>query len=239
MTIHPMGSAADRLRSLAAERDEVFLQPSRLMAIAIGAGILAALLTALVFSGSTLELDRWLFDRIYLGAIAAGPLAWLWEAVRDVTALGSTVVLVGAVAVSTAYLLAARRARLAMLLLASAIGATIVNSALKWGVSRSRPELTEQLVATYTASFPSGHALLSVAIILSNGGIIAFAARRRQERVVIIAAALGLGVLVGTSRVLLGVHWPSDVLAGWLMGIAWAALTLWVATRTDTPGQPR
>jgi undecaprenyl-diphosphatase len=163
---------------------------------------------------------------------------WLWEAVRDITALGSTIVLTAAVAAAAGYLFAARRIQLALILLASALGATVFNTGLKWFIARARPELEDARVTTYTASFPSGHALLSVAIILTIGGILAFAARWRQERVIIIGAALCLGIAIGFSRILLGVHWPSDVMAGWLFGGAWASLTLWVARRTARPGQP-
>jgi undecaprenyl-diphosphatase len=168
---------------------------------------------------------------------AIGPV-WVREAVRDVTALGSGVVLSFAVLAATSLLWAAARHRLAWLLLGSAVLGTMVSTGLKMAIDRDRPHWDEPLVATFTASFPSGHALLTAAIVLTIGGLLAFAARSRGERMVIVTASAILTFSVGLSRIYLGVHWPSDVVGGWLIGMAWACLTLAMALRMDRPGNP-
>jgi undecaprenyl-diphosphatase len=223
-----------------AREAELTRPPTALILAALSAA-LGLLVTGMVLSGYATALDQALFLVVHPEnrmPTHEGRI-WLGEAIRDVTALGSTTVLTAAVAGSVAYLAAARRFRLAALLFASAVGATAFNFALKAMIGRARPQLDGALVTTYSASFPSGHALLSMAIILSVGGVVAFAARRRRERATIFGFAALIGLMVGASRVLLGVHWPSDVLAGWLFGASWAGLTLWAARRVDPPGRLR
>jgi undecaprenyl-diphosphatase len=117
------------------------------------------------------------------------------------------------------------------------VTATLFSNLVKFSVGRVRPQVVEHMVLTVSASFPSGHALLSAAIILTIGGLVAFQARKPAERRVIAAAAFSLTFLVGLSRIWLGVHWPMDVLAGWMFGTSWAAMTLWFAKRLDRQGQ--
>lgn len=219
--------------------DDGFLSAGVLLWVALLAALGGAALTALVLKGGLSALDRAAFDMVRSGAgFADGAMpTWLRESVRDITALGSTTVLTLAVAATTVFLAAARRGRLAVLMATSAAGATIFNFGLKALIGRSRPDAIEALVPTASASFPSGHALITMSVLMSIGGLTAFAAGRRSERVAVLGAALSLAVMVGLSRILLGVHWPSDVLAGWLFGLAWAGLTLHVARRMDRPGR--
>jgi undecaprenyl-diphosphatase len=191
--------------------------------------------TALVIAGVTIALDQnvlALFQGQDPASALAGP-AWLQEAGRDVTAMGSVSVLVLAVIATCLYLWSAGKARLSLLMLLSALSATIFSSVLKHLIDRARPPIQHQGMQTFTASFPSGHSLMSAAIILSIGGLLAAAAPRRAERIVIMSCATLLMILVGLSRLYLGVHWPSDVLAGWLFGTAWACLTLSLAYRQE------
>jgi undecaprenyl-diphosphatase len=221
--------------------DEDVFPDALLLTVAAVAGAIAAIITAVVYAGLTTTIDEALFDFVHGGETWTPSTAPLWwnEAVRDVTALGGAIVLTAAVAASCTYLLAARRHRLFMLLLVSAAGATLLSTTVKIGFGRARPQTVEHLVLTSSASFPSGHALLSAAIILTIGGLMAFAAARPSERRVIMTTALLVCFGVGLSRVWLGVHWPSDVLAGWMFGGAWAAMTLWLAKRIDRQGQRR
>jgi undecaprenyl-diphosphatase len=200
---------------------------------ATGAG-LAALLLAAVISGKADPLDRAAFLWLHGSDIApAMHPAWLRDGVRDVTALGSFIVLTAAVLGAAAYLLAARRWRLALLLVSSAVCATLVSTVLKVATDRGRPDLVDHAVGTITASFPSGHAFLSAAILLTLAGLLSRASARDSQRRVILACAALLAVAVGLSRIYLGVHWPTDVLAGWLLGSAWAAGTLLAARRAE------
>lgn len=200
--------------------------------------LLAAAMLALgVVRGWSEPLDRWGFEAIRtIGPYSAAdaPL-WVRETVRDVTAIGGAFPLTVAVIATGAYLGVSGRMGLAWLLGLSATFATLVNMVLKASFNRLRPELEGQMVHVYNASFPSGHALLSASIILMLGGLLSVAARHRQQKSVIIGTAAALCVAIGFSRVWLGVHWPTDVLAGWLIGAAWAAATLVLAKRIRRP----
>ena len=242
MTIHPMPSIHERLSANASRDSEQDVFPDKvLLGLAAVTTIIAGAITVAVLTGWSGQLDQSFFDLVHTGPAWTPTTApgWWNEAIRDVTALGGTLVLTGSVVASCLYLLAAARYRLFGLLLASAIAVTVFNVSVKMAIARVRPSSVEHLVVTTSASFPSGHALLSAAIILTIGGLMAFAARKPIERKVIVCTALFVTVCVGLSRIWLGVHWPSDVLAGWMFGMAWAAVTLWLAKRIDRQGQTR
>ena len=168
--------------------------------------------------------------QILLGLRAPGnpddPLgpAWLEEAVRDITSLGSTAVLVLVTAAAVFYLLATRSVGTALFVLIAVGGGQILSSLLKLGVERPRPDLVSHLAEVHTMSFPSGHAMLSAVTYLTLGFLVARIVPGRLARTYIMTVAVILTLLVGVSRVYLGVHWPSDVLAGWFAGFAWALL---------------
>lgn len=199
--------------------------------------IAAALLALGVVRGWVEPLDRWGFEAIRtIGPYGAAdaPL-WVRETVRDVTAIGGAFPLTVAVIATGAYLVVSGRLGLAWLLGLSATFATLANMLLKASFDRLRPEPEGQMVHVYNASFPSGHALLSASIILMLGGLLSVAAKQRPQKRVILGTAAALCVAIGLSRIWLGVHWPTDVLAGWLIGAAWAAATLVLAKRIRRP----
>ncbi|TVP88292.1 MAG: phosphatase PAP2 family protein [Thioalkalivibrio sp.] len=172
---------------------------------------------------------RWLaaFRSAERPAEPLGP-GWLGETVRDFTALGSHGVLITLVLATTAFLLLAHRYRQA-LVLAVAVGSGILaNHLLKLWVSRPRPDAVEHLTTVYTPSFPSGHAMLSMLVYLMLARVLVLVlVRGRADWAVHILAygfAVLLAVVVGTSRIYLGVHWPTDVMAGWAFGLGWALL---------------
>ena len=101
---------------------------------------------------------------------------------------------------------------------------TLLSEGLKLGFARPRPELAPHMVEVYSASFPSGHALLSAIAYLTLGAMLARASTKKRIKTLALMVAAMLTILVGLSRIYLGVHWPSDVLAGWALGAAWAAL---------------
>ncbi|HVG81787.1 MAG TPA: phosphatase PAP2 family protein, partial [Methylomirabilota bacterium] len=151
---------------------------------------------------------------------------WFEEAARDVTALGGLVVLLIVTASSAAYMLLGRRPRMALLLTLSVIGAQILSSALKHGFARPRPELVAHEAYVYTASFPSGHSVMAAATYLTLGALLAQVQSRRRQKMFLLGLAMALALLVGMSRIYLGVHWPTDVLAGWTLGGLWALICL-------------
>ena len=155
---------------------------------------------------------------------------WFEEACRDVTALGGLVVLLLLTISSAVYLLMARRPRMAILVVVSVLGAQLLSSALKYGFERPRPELVPHEAYVYTASFPSGHSVMSAATYLTLAALLAQVQPHRRLKAFILGLAIAIVVLVGLSRVYLGVHWPTDVLAGWTVGAGWAAL-VWLASR--------
>lgn len=203
---------------------------SRLPRLILVSTLLAILLGLAVIRDATAPLDQAIARFFAEGSpVLSDPR--FREAMRDLTALGSFVVLGLAVFASCAFLAASGRWRLSGLVLASSLGATALSTGLKYALGRARPDLAEPIVKTFTPSFPSGHAFLSTVVLLTIGGLMALAARRRSERVVIFGTAIGLAFAIGLSRVILGVHWFSDVAAGWLLGIAWASTMLLLARR--------
>ena len=158
-----------------------------------------------------------------------GPL-WFEEAMRDITGLGSTIVLVMVTAVAIFYLLLIGRWRTALLMLVTVGGGQILSSLLKLGIDRPRPDLVSHLAEVQTLSFPSGHAMMSAVTYLTLGSMLAGIVPGRATKIYVLGVAVLITLMVGVSRVYLGVHWPSDVLAGWCAGFAWAMLC-WLAAR--------
>lgn len=146
---------------------------------------------------------------------------WLPEAVRDVTALGSFSVLFLLVSFVVVQLLLVGRRGTALLIAGTVISGTIVSTVLKSLFDRPRPDLTG-VAEVFTASFPSGHSLISAVTFLTMGAVLAGTTSLMRLRVLYFGAAIFLTLLVGTSRIYLGVHYPTDVIAGWCLGAAWA-----------------
>jgi undecaprenyl-diphosphatase len=114
--------------------------------------------------------------------------------------------------------------------LASAAGAIILSSVLKWTVDRARPKLVPHLSDVYTSSFPSGHSMMSAAIYITLGSLLARFVKERRAKVFVLSMAIVITILVGVSRVYMGVHYPTDVLAGWTAGTVWA-IVCWLVAR--------
>jgi undecaprenyl-diphosphatase len=150
------------------------------------------------------------------------------DAARDITSLGGSFVLVLVVGLVTAYLAVDRRGRDAIAVLVASIGGVLASVLLKLVFARERPDVVPHLVVARSGSFPSGHSMLSAVIYATLGALLARFAKRRATQVLPIAAAVLITFLVGCSRVVLGVHYPTDVLAGWSAGAAWAGLS-WLA----------
>jgi undecaprenyl-diphosphatase len=150
-----------------------------------------------------------------------GP-GWFEEAMRDLTALGGTTVLVMVTLTACGYLVMTGKTQSAYVLAASVVGAMLLSQALKFGYGRPRPDLVPHGARVYTLSFPSGHAMMSTAVYLTLAALFARTQEKTRVKIFIISIAAIVAILVGASRVYLGVHWPTDVIAGWAGGASWA-----------------
>ena len=193
-------------------------------------GITLLLLVFAEIADDVGEGDTRVFDERLLLALRTSDLAdpigprWFELAVADVTALGGFAVLALLTLLAIGYLLVLKKWGSALLLLIATLGGTAISEGLKLGFNRSRPDLVAHVVETTSMSFPSGHAMLSAATYLTLGALLARTQERRRLRGYIMGAAILLTLLIGVSRVYLGVHWPTDVLGGWCLGAAWAML---------------
>ena len=205
----------------------------------------AVLLALLVVAGGLLafvdlaedmnEGDSHEFDRMVMLALrqptdSARPIGpeWLVNAMVDLTSLGSTSVLTLLTIFTAGYLLASRKFISAVMVPISVGGAAIVMNALKDVFSRTRPDVVPHLVDVTSASFPSGHAMVATAAYLTLGVLMAETSSRRVG-IYVMTCAVAISLMIGFSRVYLGVHWPTDVLAGWCAGAAWA-MACWLLT---------
>ena len=143
---------------------------------------------------------------------------------RDFTSLGSPSVLALVTIAVVGYLWLERERGTALFVLLAVAGGATLEMLLKVGFARPRPELVSHLVDVNSFSFPSGHATMATITYLTLGVLLASAQEHRRMKLYLLAVATFLALLVGISRIYLGVHYPTDVLAGWCIGAAWAAL---------------
>ncbi len=207
---------------LAAARRELGAT-SALLVVALGGwGFLS--IAEEVAEGETRALDLSVLKALRVGGdphALIGP-KWLHLAATDITALGSVTVLGLIILLAFALLASLRRWTESVLLVAGAGGGLLISQGLKRVFERERPDLVYRAVEAVNASFPSGHAMLSAVVFLTLGVLAARFAEKRRVKVLAVGAAVLVSLLVGMSRVYLGVHWASDVLAGWCVGAAWA-----------------
>lgn len=218
-----------RLRAWLAQRDLVLLTGAFIVVVLMWAFVEV---TDEVFEGETQDLD----DRILIALREPGDLAdpigppSLEEMARDFTAVGGVVVLTTITLSVLGFLLIQGKRRAALFLAAATGGALLLSLVMKNSFDRPRPEVVPHLSHIMTSSFPSGHSMLSAAIYLTLGAMLARMSERKRVKVYFVSIAMLLTMLVGISRVFMGVHYPTDVLAGWSIGLAWA-LTWWLAAR--------
>lgn len=182
-----------------------------------------------VVEGDTRAIDEALLLGLRTAADPAVPIGpeWLQVVMRDITALGGYTILFLVTAATVIYLFLVGRPRTAVFILVAVLGATLLTVLLKLGFARPRPDLVPHAMRTASASFPSGHSSGAAAVYLTLGAILASFQDRRRVKLFIMGLAVVVTMLVGISRLYLGVHWPSDIIAGWALGAGWAVLC-WV-----------
>ncbi|WP_430913131.1 phosphatase PAP2 family protein [Methylobacterium sp. sgz302541] len=192
-----------------------------------------------VGEGSTAALDRKILLSLRNPADLSDPIGprWLEETMRDITGLGSVFTIVFVTAAVASYLALTRKHRVALLVIAAVGGGEIVSTVLKLFYHRPRPDLVPHGMEVFTASFPSGHAMMSAIAYLTLAILLARLNPERRVKALVLVIGVATTLLVGVSRVYLGVHWPSDVLAGWCVGAAWAALCWFVALQLQRSGE--
>ena len=178
-----------------------------------------------------LRFDSLLIEGLRTDNDASNPIGpwWLRLALEDITALGGRTLITLVTLVAAGYLIAVKRAAIAALLVATIAGGAIANMLLKAMFSRARPDVVTHLVEAHSSSFPSAHTMNSAVAYLTLGFMLAHGESRRPLRTYFLSVGITLTALVGFSRVYLGVHWPTDVLAGWCIGASWVALCLLIA----------
>lgn len=218
------------------DRDELLILLGGVLLLLLAWGFVA-------LAGEVLEGDTQSFDeRMLQGlrrpenpAVPIGP-AWLQSAALDITALGSPTVLGLAVFAISMFLVLQQSYRAALFVFVASCGGFLLNTLLKNEFSRTRPTIVPHLREVMSPSFPSGHALTSAAVYLTLGALLMRLSTRRLTKFYCITTAMLATCLVGLSRVYLGVHYPTDVLAGWLIGLSWALLC-WLVERTLEKGR--
>ncbi len=191
-----------------------------------------AVVTAAVWSGHSESIDSagLLFWRRGETLLPKGPL-WLLEGVRDLTALGGVFLRTFVAFGALTALLFLRLRREALLLAATVAGGWIVNSLVKLMIGRPRPLIVPHLTEAGGQSFPSGHSFNSAVVYIAIALAFAAMSPKRSVRWTLIGLAIVLSMTVAFTRVWLGVHFPSDVMAGWLGGAGWAFLATAILQR--------
>jgi len=206
----------------------------------VGLSACVLLLVFLTLASGVIEGDTLAFDTKILQVLRdphdpsklIGP-PWLEGSLVDLTALGGPTVLTLVVLAVIGFLLLQTRYRTALFVVATWLSGEFVNSALKHAFNRPRPTIVPHLRDVFSTSFPSGHAMESAIVYLTLGAILMRVAEDRVTKVYCLGIAVLLTVVVGVSRVYLGVHYPTDVIGGWIIGFAWASICWLVEARFE------
>jgi undecaprenyl-diphosphatase len=223
------------------------IEPIVLVVLAVGTASLWGFieLADKVLEGDTQAFDRWMLHALRDADNPAEPIGprWVEEMGRDATALGGIAWLLFTTAVIAVYLWLDNKVHMMVFTLAATISGAMVSMGLKNLFDRPRPDFVPHLSHVYTSSFPSGHSMLAAVVYLTLGSLLAAVMPNRNRKTYVLFVAILLTLFVGTSRVYLGVHYPTDVLAGWLAGLVWALvcwlIARWLQRRGQVEREPR
>jgi undecaprenyl-diphosphatase len=207
------------------------LERRELTWLIVGFGVCVLLFAFVTLAGEVTEGDTKAVDTRILLALRSpmdpstpiGP-AWVEGMMFDLTALGGPTVLTLVVIAVVGFLILQRRYRAASVVAFASISGTLANALLKQVFARPRPSVVPHLREAMSSSFPSGHAMESAIVYLTLGAMLMHIADGKITKFYILGMAVLLTLLVGISRVYLGVHYPTDVIGGWIIGFAWASL---------------
>jgi undecaprenyl-diphosphatase len=210
------------------------IEPIVLIVLAVGIASLWGFieLAEEVFEGDTQAFDRWMLQAMRDSQNPADPIGpkWVEEMARDTTALGGLAWLTFTTVVIAIFLWLDNKLHMMIFTLTATISGALVSIGLKSFFDRPRPDFVSHLSHVSTSSFPSGHSMLAAVVYLTLGSLLAAVMPNRKLKVYVLFVAILLTLFVGVSRVYLGVHYPTDVLAGWLAGVVWA-LICWLVAR--------
>jgi len=200
------------------------------------AGVVAGAWGFALLADEVMEGGTQAFDQKLLLAFRTGPAQApvgsppVQEAARDITSLGGTAVLTIVTIIAAGFLALDGKKHMALFLCGSVLGGLAAGTILKDVFQRPRPDLVPYSVYVSGASFPSGHSMMSAVTYLTLGALLARSQERKRLKAYFLLVAISLTFAVGVTRVYLGVHWPTDVLAGWTAGAVWALLC-WLTAR--------
>jgi undecaprenyl-diphosphatase len=213
------------------------LERHELSWLIVGLGGCVLLMVFLMLAGEVMEGDTLAFDTKIVRAfrqandpsLPIGP-AWTVTVLEDLTAMGGPTILTLVVLSIIGFLALQTRYRTALVIFITSASGEIVNYSMKAVFMRARPTIVPHLREAFSTSFPSGHAMESAIIYLTLGAMMMRIAERRVTKMYCLGMAFFLTFLVGLSRVYLGVHYPTDVLGGWIIGLFWASIC-WLAAQ--------
>jgi undecaprenyl-diphosphatase len=202
------------------------------LAICLGLFVFGKLASE-VMEGDSMALDHGIISALRVPGNPETPIGprWFLLCVRDITALGGWTVLTLLTIAVAGFLMVARRRATALFVVFAIAGGATLSTILKSLFNRPRPDVVAHLVDVHSTSFPSGHAMNSAIVYLTLGALLARTQQVRVLRIYLLSVSIVLALMIGASRVYLGVHWPSDVLAGWMVGASWAVLCSLLARR--------
>jgi len=198
--------------------------------LVVVAGVIVFIAIADDITGREAALDQAVLAAMRIGGDPTATLGpdWLHRAAVELTGFGDTWTLIAVAAMVIGFLLIQRKAGQALLVALALGGGSLLSETLKALFARDRPPLAYRVVEVASESFPSGHAMLSAVTYLTLGVLLARVLPRRRLKAYVVGVAVLIALVVGLTRVYLGVHWLTDVVAGWCLGAAWA-MACWLA----------
>ena len=218
----PGAHAAAPLQAGARRASRLGLHP--LLTLMCASGLLFFGFIALeIASGGGSRLDAAILVTLRTPGNLARPVgpSWMLQSAIDLSAHGGFTFIWLFTAATSGFLALVKRWAALGLFLAAILGASVLNALVKFSFHRGRPQVVPHLAEVSNASFPSGHAMISAATYMTVGALLAHTQPSRAVRLYLLSLAAVLSIMIGLSRLYLGVHWPSDVLAGWAFGSAW------------------